>query len=138
MSSENFADPSDIAAILDMQRIAVVGLSSNPARPSYDVSRFMQAHGYTIIPVNPVETEVLGEKAYASLSDIPEAPEVVDIFRRSEFVGEVVDEAIKVGAKAVWMQLDVIDMDAARRAREAGLLVVMDRCIKVERARRGR
>jgi predicted CoA-binding protein len=138
MNSEDFAGPSDITDILAMKRIAVVGLSSNPSRPSYDVSRYMQHHGYTIIPVNPAETEVLGEKSYANLVDLPEPPEVVDIFRRSEFVGPVVDEAIAVGAKAIWMQLDVIDVDAARRAREAGLLVVVDRCIKVEHARRGR
>ncbi len=138
MNSEDFANPSDIAAILGMKRIAVVGLSSNPSRPSHDVSRYMQSHGYTIIPVNPTETEVLGEKTYEHLTDIPEAPEVVDIFRRSEFVEAIVSEAIYVGAKAIWMQLDVIDLAAARRAREAGLLVVVDRCIKIEHARRGR
>ena len=138
MNRQHFADPAVIAAILDMKRIAVVGLSSSPWRASYDVSRYMQARGYTIIPVNPNETEVLGERAYPTLSDLPEPPDVVDIFRRSEYVGAIVDEAIKVGAKAIWMQLDVIDLDAARRAREAGLLVVLDRCIKVEHARRGR
>ena len=118
-----------------MQRIAVVGLSSNPWRASHDVSRYMQARGYTIIPINPNETEVLGERAYPTLSDLPDPPEVVDVFRRPEYVGAVVDEAIKVGAKAVWLQIGVIDVEAARRARDAGLLVVMDRCIKVERAR---
>lgn len=138
MNSENFANPSDIAAILDMKKIAVVGLSSNPSRPSHDVARYMQARGYKIMPVNPVESEVLGEQAYATLLDLPEPPDVVDIFRRSEFVSEVVDEAIKVGAKAVWMQLDVIDWEAAKRAREAGLVVVVDRCIKIEHMRRGR
>ncbi len=138
MNSENFADPTDIAAILQMKRIAVVGLSSSPWRTSHDVSRYMQSHDYTIIPVNPNETEVLGEKAYPTLSDLPEPPEVVDIFRRSEYVSAIVDEAIKVGAKAIWMQIGVIDYDAARRARQAGLLVVVDRCIKVEQARLGR
>lgn len=137
MSRDNFADPEDIAAILAMKRIAVVGLSSSPWRTSYNVSRHMQALGYTIIPVNPNETEVLGEKAYPSLSGLPEPLQVVDVFRRSEYVGAVVDEAIKVGAKAIWMQIGVIDLDAARRARQAGLLVVMDRCIKVEHARLG-
>lgn len=138
MNRENFADPADIAAILGMKRIAVVGLSSSPWRASYDVSRYMQRQGYTIIPVNPNETEVLGEQAYACLADLPEPPEVVDIFRRSEYVSSVVDEAIKAGAKAIWMQLDVIDLEAASRARKAGLMVVVDRCIKVEHMRRGR
>lgn len=138
MTSRNFADPDEIAAILDMKRIAVVGLSSNPSRPSYEVARYMQAHGYTIIPVNPAETEVLGEKSYEHVTQIPEAPEVVNIFRRSEFVEPIVSEAIYSGAKAIWMQLDVIDIDAAVRAREAGLLVVVDRCMKIEHSRRGK
>jgi hypothetical protein len=134
---EHFAAQSDIEAILKMKRIAVVGLSSNPSRQSHDVARYLQRQGYTIIPVNPTETEVLGEQAYPRLSDLPEPPEVVDVFRRSEFVAEVVDEAIKVGAKAVWLQLGVIDEEAARKARDAGLLVVMDRCLKVEHAMSG-
>jgi predicted CoA-binding protein len=129
---ENFAAEADIDAILAMKRVAVVGLSSNPSRASHDVARYMQRNGYDIIPVNPTETEVLGERVYASLSDLPDAPEVVDVFRRSEYVAEVVDEAIKVGAKAIWLQLGVIDEVAARKAREAGLLLVMDRCMKVE------
>ena len=129
---EKYAAEADIDAILAMKRVAVVGLSSNPSRASYDVARYMQRQGYDIIPVNPTETEVLGERVYASLSDLPEPPEVVDVFRRSEFVAEVVDEAIKVGAQAIWLQLGVIDEAAARKAREAGLVVVMDRCIKVE------
>ncbi len=131
---ENFAAQDDIDAILAMQRIAIVGLSSDPLRPSNDVGRYLQRHSYEIIPINPKETEVLGEHAYASLSDIPEPPEVVDVFRRPEYVGPIVDEAIKVGAKAIWLQLGVIDEDAARKARQAGLLVVMDRCMKVEHA----
>lgn len=129
---ESFAGQADIDDILEMKRIAVVGLSSDPSRPSYDVARYLQRQGYTIIPVNPKETEVLGEKSYPTLSDIPEPPDVVDVFRRPEYVGEIVDEAIRVGAKAVWLQLGVINEEAARKAREAGLLVVMDRCMKIE------
>jgi len=132
MVHDEFSRSDDIAAILEMKRIAVVGLSDQPERPSYDVARYLQTRGYTIIPVNPNATEVLGEKAYPDLASLPEPPEVVDIFRRSEFVSDIVDQAIKVGAKAVWMQFDVIDREAALRARKAGLLVVMDRCMKVE------
>jgi len=132
MRFDEFSRSEDIAAILDMKRIAVVGLSEQPERPSYDVARYLQTRGYTIIPVNPNATEVLGEKAYPDLASLPEPPEVVDIFRRSEFVSDIVDQAIEVGAKAVWMQFDVIDSQAALRARKAGLLVVMDRCMKVE------
>lgn len=133
---ENFARTEDIDAILAMHRIAVVGLSSNPSRDSYGVARYLKNHGYEILPVNPNETEILGVPSYKSLADLPEPPEVVDVFRRSEFVAAIVDEAIAVGAKAVWLQLDVVDYEAARRAREAGLVVVMDRCLKVEHARR--
>jgi predicted CoA-binding protein len=120
----------------ECKTIAVVGLSSNPIRPSYGVSRYMQQHGYRIIPVNPNETEVLGEKAYATLRDVPEPVELVDIFRRSEDAGAIVDEAIALGAKAVWLQEGVIDEAAAQRALDAGLLVVMDRCILKEHMRR--
>lgn len=133
---ENFARTEDIDAILAMRRIAVVGLSSNPSRDSYGVARYLKNHGYEILPVNPNETEILGVPSYKSLADLPEPPEVVDVFRRPEFVSAIVDEAIAVGAKAVWLQLDVVDYEAARRAREAGLVVVMDRCLKVEHARR--
>lgn len=112
--------------------IAVVGLSSNPMRPSNGVSAYMQRAGYRIIPVNPNETEVLGEKAYARLEEVPEKIDIVDIFRRSEVVPEIVESAIKVGAKAVWMQEDVINEEAAERGRAAGLDVVMDRCILKE------
>jgi predicted CoA-binding protein len=125
-----------IKQILDeCKTIAVVGLSSNPMRPSNNVSDFMQRNGYRIIPVNPNETEVLGERAYPTLADVPEKIDLVDIFRRSEDAGAVVDEAIRVGAKAVWLQEGVIDTPAARRAREAGLLVVMDKCILKEHLR---
>ncbi len=132
---ENFADPADIAAILNMKRIAVVGLSSNPSRPSYGVARYLQEHGYEIIPVNPNETEVLGRRAYGSLLDLPEPPEVVDVFRRPEHVDRIVDEALAVGAKALWLQIGVVNLPAARRTRQAGLITVMDRCMLVEHAR---
>ncbi len=112
----------------EFKTIAVVGLSSNPRRPSNGVSAFMQDKGYRVIPVNPNETEVLGEKAYRRLSDVVEKIELVDIFRDRKFAGEAVDQAVAVGAKAVWLQEGVIDQAAAERAEEAGLLVVMDRC----------
>jgi uncharacterized protein len=109
--------------------IAVVGLSSSPMRPSNGVSEYMKRAGYRIIPVNPNETEVLGERCYARLEDIPEKVDIVDVFRRPEFVPEIVESAIAIGAKTVWMQEGVIHEEAARRARSAGLNVVMDRCI---------
>ena len=115
--------------------IAVVGLSNRRTRPSYGVSEYMQAQGYRIIPVNPHVTEVLGEKAYARLEDVPEHIDIVDIFRRSEFVPDIVESAIRVSAGAVWMQEEVVHEDAAARAREAGLTVVMDRCILKEHRR---
>jgi predicted CoA-binding protein len=126
-----------IKQILDeCKTIAVVGLSSNPSRPSNSVSGYMKRQGYRIIPVNPNESEVLGEKAYPSLTDVTEKIDLVDIFRRSEEAGTVVDEAIRIGARAVWLQESVIDKAAAGRALDAGLLVVMDRCILKEHARR--
>jgi predicted CoA-binding protein len=112
--------------------IAVVGLSSRPQRASYGVTRYMQRQGYRIIPVNPMETEVLGEKAYPSLDDVPESFEIVDIFRRSEFVPDIVEAAIRRKAKVIWMQQGVIHEAAAERARAAGLEVVMDLCILQE------
>jgi uncharacterized protein len=116
--------------------IAVVGLSRNPMRPSYGVSAYMQSHGYHIIPVNPHIEECLGEKAYASLLDVPEKIDIVDVFRRPEFVEEVVDQAIQLKVPAVWMQEDVVHEKAAEKARKAGIFVVMDRCIlKEHRAR---
>jgi predicted CoA-binding protein len=117
--------------------IAVVGLSSNVVRPSNGVSAYMQGAGYRIIPVNPNETEVLGEKSYARLEDVPEQVDIVDIFRRPEYVPEIVESAIRIGAKAVWMQEGVVHEAAAQRAREAGLQVVMDRCILKEHRRMG-
>ena len=128
-----------IKQILDEYKtIVVVGLSSNTWRASHSVSAYMQAKGYRIIPVNPNETEVLEEKAYAALADVPEQVELVNVFRRSEEAGAVIDEAIRLGAKAVWLQEGVIDQAAARRAVDAGLLVVMDRCILKEHSRLSR
>jgi predicted CoA-binding protein len=109
--------------------IAVVGLSSNKWRASNSVSEYMQNAGYRIIPVNPLETEVLGEKAYRSLDDVPEPFEIVDIFRRPEYVPDIVEAAIRRNARVIWMQLGVVNEEAAARARAAGLEVVMDRCI---------
>jgi predicted CoA-binding protein len=113
---------------------AVVGCSPDPQRDSHDVARFLQARGKRIVPVNPQACpgEILGEQCHPGLASVAEAVEVVDIFRRSEFAGAHVDEAIAIGAKAVWMQLGVIDEEAAARARGAGLLVVMNRCPKIE------
>lgn len=126
-----------ITEILERHKtLAVVGLSSKPMRPSYGVASYLQSHGYRIIPVNPNETSVLGEKAYASLDEVPEPVELVVIFRRPEFVPEVVEAAIRRGVKVVWMQEGVIHEDAARRAREAGLTVIQDRCILKEHAKR--
>ena len=128
--------PKGIKRILDeCKTIAVVGLSSNTWRASNSVSAYMQSKGYRIIPVNPHETQVLDERAYASLAEVPEEFQLVNVFRRSEEAGGVVDEAIRAGAKAVWLQEGVIDVAAAKRALEAGLLVVMDRCILKEHAR---
>ena len=119
----------------ECRTIAVVGLSSNSRRASHGVSRYMQNQGYRVIPVNPNETEVLGEKAYASLAEVPDKIDLVDIFRRSNEAGRAVDEAIAVGAKAVWLQEGVIDNSAAQRALDAGLMVVMDRCWLKDHAR---
>ena len=129
------ADP--IAEILEQHHtIGVVGLSSNPSRPSYGVSEYMQSVGYRIVPVNPNEREVLGEKSYARLDDVPEKLEIIDIFRRPEEVPGVVDSAIRVGAKVVWMQLGIEHQVSAEKARDAGLVVVMDACVLVEHKRR--
>ena len=118
-----------IRRILDECRtIAVVGLSSDPSRPSHGVSGYMRRQGYRVIPVNPNETEVFGEKAYPDLAAVPEKIDLVDVFRRSDEAGKAVDDAIAVGAKAVWLQEGVIDDAAAQRAVDAGLMVVMDRC----------
>lgn len=136
MAMESFHDPSTIQQILAYTRtIAVVGLSSKPDRPSHQVAEYLRERGYRVFAVNPNEREVFGEPAFARLSDVPTPIDVVDVFRRSAYVPPVVDEAIAVGARALWLQIGVVDEDAAGRARSAGLDVVMDRCLKVEHAR---
>jgi predicted CoA-binding protein len=129
--------PDSITDILEKYKtLAVVGLSSKPTRPSYGVASYMKAHGYRIVPVNPNEKSVLGEKAYATLDDVPEPLEVVVIFRKSEFVSDVVEHSIRKHAKVIWMQEGVTHEEAAQRARQAGLQVVQDRCILKEHAKR--
>ncbi len=115
--------------------IAVVGLSNDPMRASLSVAKYMQDHGYRIIPVNPAETEVLGEKAYPDLSSVPEPVEIVDIFRRSEQIPPIVDDAIAVGAKVIWMQQGISNEEAAAKARAAGLEVIEDACIRTAHRR---
>ena len=137
MASLPQSDP--IAELLKRAKtIAVVGLSADPMRPSHGVSAYMQAHGYRIIPVNPNVKSSLGERAYASLLDVPEKFDIVNIFRRSEFVEEAVDQAIQLKVPAIWMQEDVINEKAAGKARQAGIFVVMDRCILQEHRARFR
>jgi uncharacterized protein len=118
--------------LLDAQTIAVVGLSDNPDRVSYMVSEAMQKKGYRIIPVNPNAEQILGEKSYASLKDIPEKVDIVNVFRRSEHVVPFAQEAVEIGAKVFWLQLGIVNEEAAKIARQGGLEVIMDRCIKVE------
>ncbi len=138
----NFHTHPSADAILELLKkyktIAVVGLSSNPMRPSYGVTEYMQGAGYRIIPVNPNETEVLGEKSYARLEDVPGKIDVVNVFRRAEDVPPVVESAIRIGAKVVWMQLGIENEEAAERARCAGLTVVEDACILVEHRKRAK
>jgi len=126
--------PEDAVAKLlkSARNIAVVGLSASPLRPSHGVAAYMQSHGYKIIPVNPEITNVLGEDAYPSLADVPEKIDIVDIFRRPEFVPPIVDQAIQLKVSAIWMQEGVVHNQAAEKARRAGILVVMDRCILKE------
>jgi predicted CoA-binding protein len=134
----SFADDEAIHELLAASKvIAVVGLSSKRHRPSYGVSKYMKDAGYRILPVNPNESVVIGEKAFASLDDIPKdiRVDIVDVFRRSEESPEVVEGAIRIGARAVWMQEGVVHEAAASRARAAGLIVVMDRCILIDHQR---
>jgi predicted CoA-binding protein len=122
--------------ILNSSRtIAIVGLSSKPDQPSYRVASYLKEQGYKMIPVNPAEQEILGERCYPDLASIPESIDVVDVFRRSEKVPPIVEEAIRIGANAVWMQEGVINEEAAARARKAGLMVVMDKCMRKEHQR---
>lgn len=127
--------PSELEILRTCRTIAVVGLSSNRFRPSYDVSAYMQRAGYRIIPVNPGETEILGERCYARLEDIPEPVDCVNVFRRSEFVPGIANSAIAIGAKALWLQLEVVHDEAVERARAAGLLVAQNRCLLIEHRR---
>lgn len=134
-NSEQFQNPSEeqIREILQRyKKVAVVGLSSDPSRPSHSVARYLQGKGFKIIPVNPTEKEILGEKVYPDLSSIPEKVEIVDIFRRPEHVPSIVDEAIKVGVRVVWMQEGVVNHLAALKASQNGIRVVMDRCMLKE------
>lgn len=121
----------------DSHVIAVVGLSANESRPSYDVAAYLKRHGYRVIPVNPKEESILGERCYPSLTSFDEKVDIVDIFRRSEDVAGVVDEAIAKGSGVIWMQEGVVDEASAERARKAGIEVVMDKCIKKEHQRLG-
>jgi predicted CoA-binding protein len=137
-SSKSTADDPIVEILKSSKTIAIVGLSSRKFRPSYGVAEYLKSAGYRIIPVNPQEPEVLGEKSYARLEDIPEKIDIVDIFRRSGFVLEIVDSAIRIGARAVWMQEGVVNPEAAEKAQRAGLFVMMDHCILKEHARRFR
>ncbi len=131
-----YQDEETIRAILrEAKTIAVVGLSPDPNRPSHGVARYLQAQGYRIVPVNPREQTLLGETSYATLSDIPFPVDVVDVFRRSEFVPAIAEEAVKIGAKALWLQFDVISPAGEATAERGGLRVVVDRCLKIEHAR---
>jgi len=121
--------------LTEAKNIAVVGLSSKPSRASFGVARFLQRQGYRIIPVNPAETEVLGERAYARIADVPDAIDIVDVFRRSEAVPDVLEDALSKKPRCFWMQEGVVHEEAARRAAAAGIPVVMDRCILKEIAR---
>lgn len=128
-------DEQKIELFRTMKTIAVVGLSNNPMRASYGVSRFLQRQGYRVIPVNPKETEVLGERAYATVSDVPDPIDVVDVFRRSEFVPPIVDELTGRNIRCIWLQEGVFSEEAAAKAQTIGVQIVMDRCILKELAR---
>lgn len=131
-----YQDPETIAEILrTAQTIAVVGLSAKPSRPSHGVAAYLQRQGYRIIPVNPTEQEVLGERSYPSLRDVPVPVDIVDVFRRAEAVPEVARDAVAIGAKVLWLQLGIISPEAAAIAEAGGLTVIMDRCTAIEHRR---
>ncbi len=136
MSLMRYHDQETMDKILRTAKtVAVVGLTDDPSRHSHTVPAYLQANGYRIIPVNPTLAEALGEKAYPSLADVPEPIDVVQIFRRSEDTGPIVDQAIAAGAKAVWMQLGIANDEAAARGRAAGLDVIMNQCMRVQHLR---
>jgi uncharacterized protein len=137
VSKTTMNEPEEIRAILELPVWAVIGLSGNPGRPAFEVSAWLAAKGRRIVPINPGGSSVHGEQGYRRLADVPFPIDVVDIFRRSEDAGVHVDEAIAAGAKAVWLQLGVIDEAAAQRAKDAGLLVAMNTCPKIEAPRLG-
>lgn len=132
----SYADPQDIELALAAQTIAVVGLSANPARPSFEVAEYLQRAGYRVIPVNPNESEILGERCYKSLLDIPEPVALVDVFRQSDAVPQIAEQAVAIGAQCLWLQLGVISERGAQIALDGGVRVVMDRCTKIEHAQR--
>ena len=137
MTNLNTNDDAMRDVLETAQVIAVVGHSDNPVRTSYRIAQYLREAGYTVYPVNPTVETIDGEKSFASLADVPEAIDIVNVFRRSEHVAGVIDEAIEAGAKTVWTQLGVIDDVAREHALEAGLNIAMDRCIKVEHRRLG-
>jgi uncharacterized protein len=126
---ENPSDEDRRELLRRVKTIAVVGLSPNPARPSHGVARAMQRFGYSIIPIHPTATEVLGAKAYRRLSEVPVAIDLVDVFRRAEFIGPIVDDCLALGLKTIWIQEGIVNVVAAERARDNGMTVIMDRCI---------
>ena len=136
MGCPAFQDPHTIRHILrNHRRVAMVGLSANESRPSFFVGYYLQRMGFEVIPVNPRYEQILGQKTYPDVVSIPEPPDVVDVFRRPDEISEVVDQAMTVGAKSLWLQFDVVNETEAARAQEAGLLVVMDKCMKIEHGR---
>jgi len=131
--SDLSAGPGEVAEILKKYRVvAVVGLSEDPSRPSHQVAQYLQQHGYRIVPINPACSEILGEKCYPSIKNVPFPVEVVDIFRKVEAIPAIVAEALEVGAKVIWMQLGLVEIESAQKAKKAGLQVVMDHCMKIE------
>jgi uncharacterized protein len=126
-------EPEAIRSMLAGKTIAVIGLSEDPAKPSHYVSAYMQQHGYKIYPINPSISAVLGEKSYASLTDLPIKPDIVDVFRLPKFIPAIVDEMLQLGLKNLWVQQGIVNLEAATRAEAGGIHVVMDRCIMVHR-----